>query len=85
MSIYDRDFSQISAKAVAKGSSAQFENVLQAALDEIARLRAGLEPFADQEVADGIGDGPDDELTHWPAFRLGDFRRAHALIHTSTK
>ena len=43
MSIYDRDFSKINAKAVVAGSAVQTENVLQSALDEIARLNVERE------------------------------------------
>lgn len=42
MSIYDRDFSKIKAAAVVEGSKVQCQNVLQAALDEIAMLRSEL-------------------------------------------
>jgi len=48
------------------------------------RMREALKPFADDELHEGLGDGPDDERTHWPSFLLGDLRRAKE-VYENTK
>ena len=49
-----------------------------------ARLREALRPFVKDELMAGLDDGPDEQMTSWPSFCLGDFRRAHAALEDRT-
>jgi len=92
VSIYDGDFSQIKAEAVVAGSKVQAQNVLQAALDEIARLRKreaelveALEKCADdfaKEIKEWFPDGSLKNPTHSKTYttKMQPVFRARALL-----
>ena len=54
--------------------------VILALLAERERLREALKPFVDDEVMNGLSDGPDDKWSPWPSHKLGDYRRARAVL-----
>lgn len=55
-------------------------DTIEAQAARIVKLEAALKPFADDELHEGLDDGPDDKRTTWPSFRLGDFRAARAAL-----
>jgi len=55
-------------------------DTIEAQAARIVELEAALKPFADDELHEGLDEGPDDQRTTWPSFRLGDFRTARAAL-----
>lgn len=58
----------------ARHAVVELENTRLRAL--LAEAGEALEPFADDELHDGLDDGPDNQRTSWPRMRLGDYRAA---------
>lgn len=53
-------------------------NNYEALKEQNAKLVEALEPFADDELHEGLDDGPDEQRTGWPRFKLGELRRARS-------
>jgi len=64
----------------AKLAFPQALDTIEAQQRRIEELEAALKPFASDELHEGLDDGPDDKMTTWPSFRLGDFRSARTAL-----
>ena len=70
----------VSLAQAARNDIPQALDTIEAQQKRIEELEAALKPFADDELHEGLDDGPDDKRTTWPSFRLGDFRAARAAL-----
>lgn len=55
-------------------------DTIEAQQRRIEELEAALKPFASDELHEGLDDGPDDKMTTWPSFRLGELRAARSAL-----